>query len=54
MNMVMYWMDVMDTQKKRRAEARFPETAALYGRAEMLARSEVEMAEAEEKARAKR
>lgn len=44
--MSLYWYGVMDLQKQRRRQTRFPEAAALYGRAEMMARTEVEMAEA--------
>ena len=49
-----YWRDVLDEHKQRRAEARFKEIAVIYGRAEMMARAEVEMAIAIEKAEAKR
>lgn len=45
-----YWQNVMDYHKLNRARARFIETAAIYGRAEMMARAELEMAEAQEKA----
>ena len=44
-----YWQGVMDQQKQRRAEAKFVETKAIIGRAEMMARAEIEMAEALEK-----
>ena len=49
MKMSEIWHDVMDKYKLYRSVCRFPETVALYGRAEMVARAECEMAEALEK-----
>ena len=46
-----YWRDVMDQHKQRRAEAEAKHNGmaeVIYGRAEMLARMEVELCEAEE------
>jgi hypothetical protein len=48
MKMSDYWRGVMDLQKQRRAESKFIGAAVLYGRAEMMARAEAEMAEAVE------
>ena len=52
-----YWQGVMDGYKLRRAEAKQQgQTIAeeMYGRAERIARMEIELAEAEEKVRARR
>jgi hypothetical protein len=57
MKMSGYWQDVMDQHKRHRAEAEAAHNGmaeVLYGRAEMLARAEVELCEAEEKVEAKR
>ena len=43
-----YWQKTMDYYKARGAETIYPEAKALYGRAEMMARAEFEMSEAEE------
>jgi hypothetical protein len=46
-----YWRGVMDQHKAHRAEAEAKQNGMaqiLYGRAEMLARAELELAEAEE------
>jgi len=48
-----FWREVMDTRKRMRAEAKEPVVIEAYARAEMMARAEVEMAEAEEVVRAR-
>ena len=49
MSVVDLWQEAMDVAKRERAVARFPETVALYGRLEMIARAELELATALEK-----
>lgn len=53
MRMSQYWQGVLDHHKQHSAESKFLESKALYGRMEMLARAEIEIAEAIEKVEAK-
>jgi hypothetical protein len=49
-----FWQKRMDYYKESGAKAQFPGAKVIYGRAEMMARAELEMSEAVEKAGAKR
>ena len=48
-----FWQARMDYYKESGARAQFPGAKAIYGRAEMMSRAELEMAEAEEAAERK-
>ncbi len=48
-----YWQTVLDDYKEMGSKTEFLESKVLYGRAEMMARSEIEISEAIEKVEAK-